>query len=114
IVDKGRIVAEGPPDQLKGELFGDAIHIEFEGTTDENSVRGVLERLGGIREIALDGRHLHARASHGASAVPAMLAVLEGAGLKVGAVTVARPSLDDVYLRHAGRRFSEADEGTTR
>ena len=38
-----------------------------------------------------------------------MLALLEREGASVAAVTVARPSLDDVYLRYAGRRFSEAD-----
>jgi ABC-2 type transport system ATP-binding protein len=41
--------------------------------------------------------------------VPAVLAALDGADLEVAAVTVARPSLDDVYLRHAGRTFGEAE-----
>jgi len=38
--------------------------------------------------------------------VPTVLSALEGAGIGVAAVTVARPSLDDVYLRHTGRAFS--------
>jgi len=38
-----------------------------------------------------------------------VLAALEAASVGVASVTVARPSLDDVYLRHAGRAFSEAD-----
>jgi ABC-2 type transport system ATP-binding protein len=37
-----------------------------------------------------------------------VLAALEEAGVAVSAVTVARPSLDDVYLRHAGRSFEVA------
>jgi ABC-2 type transport system ATP-binding protein len=41
--------------------------------------------------------------------VPAVLQALESNGIEVAAVTVARPSLEDVYLRHAGRTFSEAD-----
>jgi ABC-2 type transport system ATP-binding protein len=41
--------------------------------------------------------------------MPALLAALERAGVGVAAATVARPSLDDVYLRYAGRRFSEAE-----
>jgi ABC-2 type transport system ATP-binding protein len=41
--------------------------------------------------------------------VPALLAALERAGVAVSAATVARPSLDDVYLRYAGRRYSEAE-----
>jgi len=39
-----------------------------------------------------------------------VLAALEGAGVAVRAATVARPSLDDVYLRYSGRRFTDADQ----
>ncbi|HET6357002.1 MAG TPA: ABC transporter, partial [Streptomyces sp.] len=38
-----------------------------------------------------------------------LLGALERAGAAVAAATVARPSLDDVYLRYAGRRFAEAE-----
>ena len=55
-------------------------------------------------------RALHARADSGARAVPLVLASLEAEGVKVASVTVSRPSLDDVYLRHAGRAFNEADQ----
>ena len=37
--------------------------------------------------------------------MPAVLSALDGAGVAVAAVTVARPSLDDVYLSHTGRAF---------
>jgi ABC-2 type transport system ATP-binding protein len=52
---------------------------------------------------------VYARADSGATAVPAFLAALEGAGVRVASVTVARPSLDDVYLRYAGRSFDQAE-----
>jgi ABC-2 type transport system ATP-binding protein len=42
--------------------------------------------------------------------VPAVLTALETHGVAVASVTVARPSLDDVYLRYAGRSFGAADE----
>jgi ABC-2 type transport system ATP-binding protein len=41
--------------------------------------------------------------------VPAVLAALEKQSIEVAAVTVARPSLDDVYLRHTGRSFAAAE-----
>jgi ABC-2 type transport system ATP-binding protein len=40
-----------------------------------------------------------------------MLAALDTHGVLVASVTVARPSLDDVYLRHAGRSFGAAEAG---
>jgi ABC-2 type transport system ATP-binding protein len=45
------------------------------------------------------------RTDRGAAVIPAALAALEQGGVEVASATVARPSLDDVYLRHAGRAF---------
>jgi ABC-2 type transport system ATP-binding protein len=111
IVDRGKVVAQGTPDELKRELRGDAIHVELEGSTD-GEVAGALDAVDAIREVAVNGRALHARADDGARAVPAVLAALEGIGVPVASVTVARPSLDDVYLRYTGRTFSAAEAET--
>jgi len=46
--------------------------------------------------------------------LPAMITALESGGARVASVRVTRPSLDDVYLRHTGRTFSEADSGGAR
>ena len=115
IVDRGRIVAEGTPDELKGELHGDAVHVDLVRAPEAEAlgVYEVLGRVPGVREITVDGRRVSARADDGAAAVPAVLAALDQAGCPVAAVTVARPSLDDVYLRYAGRSFADA-EGATR
>ena len=51
---------------------------------------------------------MRGRADDAARAVPAVVAALEDAGTPVASVTVARPSLDDVYLRHVGRSFEVA------
>jgi ABC-2 type transport system ATP-binding protein len=113
IVDRGNVVAEGTPDELKRELRGDAIHVELGEGPDEESIRAALNGgIAGVGEIRLVGRTLHARAADGARSVPVVLAALEEAGVAVAAVTVARPSLDDVYLRHAGRTFSAAEAET--
>jgi ABC-2 type transport system ATP-binding protein len=111
IVDAGRIVAEGTPEQLKGELAGDAIHVELRAGAAGAVAEAVLARIPGLREIALDGLALRARADHGAGRLPMVLAALESEGLGVVSATVARPSLDDVYLRYAGRAFA-AGEGS--
>jgi ABC-2 type transport system ATP-binding protein len=113
IVDRGRIVAEGSPDELKSALHGDALQIEL-ADAGADGARAALERVDGLSEVALDGRVLRARARSGATAVPVALAALESAGHAVASVTMARPSLDDVYLRHAGRSFHEADDAERR
>jgi len=113
IVDRGHIVAEGTPDELKGQLHGDAVHIDLADHTERGRLLAVLERVPAVREIRMDGNHVSARADEGAAALPAVLAALDDAGVPVRAATVARPSLDDVYLRHAGRRFADADATTS-
>jgi ABC-2 type transport system ATP-binding protein len=112
IVDRGRIVVEGTPETLKGELRGDSISIGLAEPQSNGRVHAALEAVPGIREVALDGESLRARADDGAAAVPAVLAALDGAGLRVSTATVARPSLDDVYLRYAGRTFAAAGADT--
>jgi ABC-2 type transport system ATP-binding protein len=111
IVDRGRVVTSGTPDELKGQLHGDAIHIELSDAAPAETARATLAGLSGVREVAVDGRHLSARADSGAATVPAALTALERSGIRVATVSVSRPSLDDVYLRHAGRRLTEAEAG---
>ncbi|MGW1105230.1 ATP-binding cassette domain-containing protein [Streptomyces sp. NPDC002540] len=114
IVDRGRVVVEGAPDDLKGELRGDAVHLELRADGDTRAIGAALTGLPGVHEVLVDGRRVSVRAEDGATAVPVLLAALERAGAAVAAATVARPSLDDVYLRYAGRRFSEAEAADAR
>jgi ABC-2 type transport system ATP-binding protein len=111
IVDRGRVVAEGTPDGLKGELRGDAVHLELPAHASPAAAIGVLDRLPGLRDVRVSGRNVSARSDDGAAAVPGILAALERAGVPAASVTVARPSLDDVYLRHTGRRYTQAAPG---
>ncbi|HZP51122.1 ATP-binding cassette domain-containing protein [Actinocrinis sp.] len=110
IIDKGRVVIEGSPDELKAELHGDAITLELGSDADVERGRDLLGEMTVVKEVAQDGRILRARAADGAGTVPGLIGALDAAGITVTAVTVARPSLDDVYLRHTGRSFSAAEE----
>jgi ABC-2 type transport system ATP-binding protein len=110
IVDRGRVVAEGSPNELKGELRGDAIHVELGDPEADGRAAAALDRVPGVWEVAVEGRSLRARTGDGSAAVPAVLQALEAGGIRVASVTIARPSLDDVYLRHTGRSFTRVAE----
>jgi ABC-2 type transport system ATP-binding protein len=110
IVDHGRIVAEGTPEDLKAGLRGDSVQVELVDPDTDGTVRSLLAQLPGIGEVVVEGNTLRARVDRGATAVPAVLGVLEDKAIPVVAVTVSRPSLDDVYLQLTGRSFRVAEE----
>ena len=108
IVSRGKVVTEGSPEELKRELQGDAVIVEV-GRAHTERASVALTANGDVTETVIDGSRVHARVENGAQAVPSLLATLDGAGIPVAAVTVARPSLDDVYLHYTGRAFSSDD-----
>jgi ABC-2 type transport system ATP-binding protein len=115
IIDQGRVVTEGTPDQLKSQLHGDAINIQLDADAPpDDALRALRTQNGRLRDVTSEGRAIHARVDDGARAVPSVLAALDAAGVSVAAVTVSRPSLDDVYLSHTGRSFNAAHAGDSR
>ena len=111
IVDRGRIVASGTPEELKSGLRGDAARRSSSPASD-GDVRSAISphpgRPGAGRSTAVA---LRARADDGATALPALPrgAPRRPGSLGAPSVSVSRPSLDDVYLRYAGRAFQDAD-----
>jgi ABC-2 type transport system ATP-binding protein len=105
IIDHGRVAVEGTPDDLKNELQGDVVQVELETAEAATRATGRLGSVDGLYDMTVDGTTLRAGTSSGARVVPQVFAALDAAGIPVVSATVARPSLDDVYLRHAGRAF---------
>ena len=108
IVDRGRVVAEGSPDALKGDLRGDAIQVELTDPLPDGGAHGALDRVP-VCEVTVEGRTVRARADDGARPSPQC----SRAGVRrlaVASVTVSRPSLDDVFLRYAGRSLQKTEE----
>jgi ABC-2 type transport system ATP-binding protein len=108
IVDHGKVVVEGTPAELKARISGDTVVLEAGSETERAA--GLLKPIAGVLETFADGSRVIARVEHGASAMPALITALERAGIPVSSSTVSRPSLDDVYLHHTGRRFQGQGE----
>jgi ABC-2 type transport system ATP-binding protein len=113
IVSRGRVVVEGRPEELKRELRGEAVTVELANGHRELAVE-TLQALPDVWEVIPDGNRLHARVPVGAQAVPGILGALDDRGVDVAAVTIARPSLDDVYLHYTGRDFHSDDQDAKR
>jgi ABC-2 type transport system ATP-binding protein len=108
IVDRGVIVARGTPDELKAEVGADVVTV---GLTDSEapSAAAVLESLGRLR-VAGSGRSIALELTDGAAAVAGIVERLRSAGIVPATISVARPTLDDVFFRYTGATIEEHDE----
>jgi len=105
VIDYGRIVAEGTPEDLKRRISGDVITLSVSGGPDV--AKGVLAAHEGVRDIAVSGRSLRLTVDRGEEALPGLLRGLDAAGITLESIQLARPSLDDVFLTVTGRSLRE-------
>jgi ABC-2 type transport system ATP-binding protein len=105
IIDHGRIVAEGTADELKREVAGDVITLGVDGIRDRVLELARVQPY--VREATADDGFVRLYVDRGDNAVPALVRTLDSAGLSPQTLTLARPSLDDVFLRQTGRSLRE-------
>ncbi|MBI4371918.1 MAG: ABC transporter ATP-binding protein [Elusimicrobia bacterium] len=103
ILDRGRVVALGAPAALRAEIGGDVITVESD---DAAALAAEIERRFALRP-AVYGRILRLEKAAGHAFIPALVEAFPG---RIKTVSLARPSLEDVFLHRAGRRFSDAEE----
>jgi len=115
IIDYGRIVALGTPEELKDEISGDVVTISLDMERPEETDRAMLQssdtlkELQFVREIQRRDSDLNVYVDDGEHALPQLMRTLEGQGIMVKAISLARPSLDDVFLKHTGRTIREEE-----
>lgn len=114
IIDEGRVVAEGTPDELKQTLRGDRVSVELAAVAELATGVAALRAVEGVTEVAIEGRTLHTQVPQGGRAVPVILQALDRAGVTVAQVAVSRPSLDDVYLSLTGKSFGRTETADAR
>src|ERR1700675_1516802 len=105
IIDYGKIVAEGTPEALKREGAGEVGTLT--GAGDGRGAMHALKNQPFVREAKLDEGSVLLYVDRGEVAMPAILRLLDGAGLTLVRIDLHRPSLDDVFLRQTGRSLRE-------
>jgi ABC-2 type transport system ATP-binding protein len=119
IIDDGRIITEGTPQELKARMGHDVVSVAFEGA-DPARAEATLQGLSGLERIVIEPGALALYVEDGAGSIPEIVRRLERDELPIGAISVSRPSLDDVFLHATGRRLegqdgsSEPEEAKTR
>ena len=105
IIDHGRIVAEGTPEELKRQIAGDVVLVGTDGTS-EGTV-AVLRGQPFIRELTEEEGTLRLYVDRGETAMPQIIRLLDGAGVTLTTLSLHKPSLDDVFFRQTGRSLRE-------
>jgi ABC-2 type transport system ATP-binding protein len=111
IIDDGRIVAEGTPERLKAEMGHDVVSVSLNGA-DLAATEAALAGLAGLERLVAEPDALALYVEDGASSIAEIVRRLDGDRVHVGAISVARPSLDDVFLKATGRRLEGQEQAT--
>lgn len=110
IINEGVLQAVGTPGALKDMLKGDSITVAFDGGVPERA-RGLLADAAFAKEILDEGdQALRIYVDNGGETVADLIALLARDGIRVKAVTLARPTLDDVFVKFTGRSMEKVEE----
>ncbi|HEX2106475.1 MAG TPA: ATP-binding cassette domain-containing protein [Nitrososphaera sp.] len=116
IIDYGQIVAQGTPEELKQEISADAVSLTISNGRDVPDSNGsssrtiatavqVLGTIGSVTRIIDSDSGLTVYGKNGAFMVPEIVRALDNAGVTISSINVSTPTLDDVFLKHTGRRI---------
>jgi ABC-2 type transport system ATP-binding protein len=112
IIDGGKIVTEGTPESLKAEMGHDVVSVSL-GRADPSATEAALAGLQGLDSIVAERDAFALYIENGAAAIAEIVRRLDSEAIEVGAISVSRPSLDDVFLKATGRRLEGSADGSS-
>ncbi|MEB3780254.1 MAG: ATP-binding cassette domain-containing protein [Desulfurococcales archaeon] len=107
IIDKGKIVALGSPEELKSRIKGESVYIELRDPGLLADVAGILERELNLKPQIVNGR-VTVRVSRADVALPDIIRVLDDAPLK--SINIVRATLEEVFIELTGKTLSSGEE----
>jgi ABC-2 type transport system ATP-binding protein len=108
ILNRGRLVAEGTPEQLKRSIGTDLIVARVDGNRD--AARLAVLGLDGVDSVDVHGDELAIATTGGAAAVSPVAVALNECDVRVRELTLRTPTLDDVFLELTGNRIQHDDQ----
>lgn len=105
IIDNGKIIVTGTPEELKNNLGEDIIYLE---TSENEKTRNLLKNYRGIRDVVKKDMQIILITEYdGAKILPGIMHLLEENNVKTISVNLKKPSMDDVFLHYTGRALRE-------
>lgn len=108
VINEGKVIADGTSDQLKERLGGDVVELEIASKNDlERAIKAVRPIASKAPVASDDGQTLTVPVHQGAKSLLAIVQALNEAKVEMTAISLHRPSLDDVFLSLTGERAHE-------
>ncbi len=107
IIDNGKIVVIGSPEELKSNVGGDTIVFGFQSDETARKAKALLVENIQFENIQANNNSIYLYARDGERVMPELMRSLETKNVEVQSVTLSRPSLDDVFLKYTGRSLRE-------
>jgi ABC-2 type transport system ATP-binding protein len=108
IIDRGRIVAEGTPTELKRSIGADVIIARVDG--DAKGVATTVDQLPGVLGVEAHAGELVVSATDGPATLGPVAIALSTCGVPIRDLTLRTPTLDDVFLEMTGSRLRHDDD----
>ncbi|MEM2202857.1 MAG: ATP-binding cassette domain-containing protein [Sulfolobales archaeon] len=112
IIDRGKIVAEGSPQELKAKVGGDVIMIKI--SSDPLKVAEKLKMIDGVRGVDVIEGNIRIKVNVAETMLPEILKVLGSVDGKIESISITRPTLDQVFIEYTGRMFRDEEPGDFR
>jgi ABC-2 type transport system ATP-binding protein len=109
IVDFGRIVVLGSPAELKKQIAGDVIALDYGTAGEASAAMKLLDAAELVRECRALDTSLQLHVDRGDEALPMILKTVGQGGFGPKSVHLSRPSLDDVFLKLTGRSMRQSE-----
>ncbi len=115
IMDAGKIVAQGSPAALKSSIGTDVVTLRIDGGADELArAQTAVRQLEGVEDVRAVNDAVIVYVREGSSAIAKLVLLLDQASLRAREVTLAQPTLDDVFLQKTGHHLEAADAQAAR
>jgi len=109
VMDHGRVIAEGTPDELKDRVGGERLEVTLSDEAEGERAIEVLSPLCGRGDPpTADGAHVTLAVTQRAGSIAEAVRLLDAADLDIEDLGMRRPTLDDVFLTLTGKRAEEA------
>jgi ABC-2 type transport system ATP-binding protein len=107
IIDHGKIIVVGTPEELKESLGGDIITLSIQQDVD---ITDLVSKIEHVKEVKRENGSYRVKSENGEITAPLIIEALRKKGYMVTKLSLTKPTLNEVYLQYTGKSMRDAEE----